>query len=88
MTQLRRLSQNNTSRIITGKNPSSMSKLLKLFNAENVKELRDLGEFIHFSLKIRQDLLKGGLDVDIIWKLMPHSPVSLSVRACRLYLLY
>lgn len=65
-----------------------MSKLLKLFNAENVKELRDLGEFIHFSLKIRQDLLKGGLDVDILCKFMPHSPVSLSVRACRLYLLY
>lgn len=65
-----------------------MSKLLKIFNAENVKELRDLGEFIHYSLKIRQDLLKGRLDVDIICKLMPHSAVSLSVRACRLYLLY
>lgn len=46
--------------LLLEKNPSSMSKLLKLFNAENVKELRDLGEFIHFSLKIRQDLLKGG----------------------------
>lgn len=65
-----------------------MSKLLKLFNAANVKELCDLGEFIHFSLKMRQDLLKGGLDVDIICKLMSHSPVSLSVRVCRLYLLY
>lgn len=86
MTHIRRLSQNNTSRIITGKKTSSMSKLLKLFNAENVKELRDLGEFIQFSLKIRQDLLRGGLYVDIICKLMPHSPVSLSVRVCRLYL--
>lgn len=43
------------------KKPSSMSKLLKLFNAANVKELCDLGEFIHFSLKIRQDLLNTSI---------------------------
>lgn len=37
----------------------SMCKLLQLFHVENVKELCNLGKFIHFSLKIRQDLLNA-----------------------------
>lgn len=37
----------------------SMCKLLQLFNVENVKELCNLGKFIHFGLKLRKDLLNA-----------------------------